>query len=109
MGISDLNFDFGFIDLFVFFGVPFVIFISLSKVIEYVTDKIETIRFRTKTPEGILEFEKYLSEKYQKKRERELKNPKLVKILRNFSITGWLLFLVLTTFVWFQFLIKIGY
>lgn len=100
MGISDLNFDFGFIGLFVLFGVPFLLFYIIFKSFDWISDKFESFRFDTKTPEGFMEFERYLSDKYRNKRERKDSKPKLTKFLSyviTISLVGGYFLVV---FVW---------
>ena len=107
MGISDLNFDFGFIGLFVLFGVPFLLYYIIFKFFDWISDKIESVRFDTKTPEGFMEFDRYLSDKYRKKLERKKSKPKLTKFLDyllTFSLVGGYFLLV---FVWGFFLVQI--
>ena len=100
MGISDLNFDFGFISLFILFGVPFLFFYVIVKFYDWVSDKLDSVRFDTKTPEGFMEFDRYLSEKYTNKLERKKSKPKLTKLIRYLINISLLVGYLLVVFVW---------
>ena len=100
MGISELNFGFGFIGLFVLFGIPFLVYCILLKFIDWSIDKWETSKFDNDSPKGFFQYLEHQSEKYNKRSEKEKSKPKLTKFLRylfTISLMGGYLLLV---FVW---------
>ena len=107
MGISDLNFGFGFMSLFVLFGIPFLVWCIFLKFIEWSIDKCETLKFDTDTPGGFFQYTEYLSEKYQKRSEREKNKPKLTKFLRCLLAIPLFGGYFLVVFVWGFVLIQI--
>lgn len=107
MGLSELNFDFGFIGLFLFLGPPLLLLFFCGWFIEKIISGIESVRFKTDTPDGFMEFLQHLDKKFTKQRLFEERFPTFTKLRTFFSVTLILIVFVTFTFLWGWFVLII--
>ena len=107
MHFSELNFDFGFIGLFILLAPPFLLIILGAWVIDKVNDKIQSLRFNTDTPEEWMEETKYYNEKFDKKRRFEKQFPIYTKFKKFLGFTLFSLLVLAITLLWGWFLLTI--
>ena len=107
MGLSELNFDFGFIGLFLFLGPPVILLLSIAWFIDEILFKIQSWRFKTDTHEGWVEETKYLNEKFEKKKQFEKQFPILTKSKKLLGFMCLLVVFLMVTFLWGWFILNI--
>ena len=107
MGLTEFNFDLGFIGLFLFFGPPILLFIFIAWFIDEINYKIRSFQFKTDTHEGYLEENKYLKDKFEKKRKLEKEFPTFSKFKKLLLIFSVLVLFLIVTFIWGWFILRI--
>jgi len=107
MGLTEFNFDLGFIGLFLFFGPPIILLIFIGWFMDKINDKIRSFKFKTGTHEGYAEETKYINEKFGKKRKLEKEFPTFSKFKKLLFIFSVLVLFLLVTFLWGWFVLRI--
>ena len=100
LGLSELNFDFGFVGLFLFLGPPFLLLILFAWLIDEIILKIQSLRFKINNIEGWTEETKYLNEKFERKRQFEERFPFLTKLKKLLVTLFILVAFLIVTFLW---------